>query len=97
MNCSSSPAVAHTLASPNYARRLQVLKRCSPVTFGDVLSLARRPTEALRLLVDPEDLIRITTRLRSRTTHLFEGLFEPGPKPPQATPTADGTEEKKPK
>ena len=56
----------------------------APVTLGDVLSLARRPTEALRQLVDPEDLVRVGTRLRARTTHLFEGLFEPAPKPPKA-------------
>ena len=54
----------------------------APVTLGDVLALARRPTEALRQLVDPEDLVRVGSRLRARTTHLFEGLFEPGPKPP---------------
>jgi len=55
----------------------------APVTLGDVLSLARRPTDALRQLVAPEDLVRVGARLRARTTHLFEGLFEPGPKPPK--------------
>lgn len=55
----------------------------APLTLGDVLSIARRPTEALRQLVDPEDLVRVGSRLRARTTHLFEGLFEPGPKAPK--------------
>jgi len=55
----------------------------APVTLGDVLSLARRPTDALRQLVDPEDFVRVGARLRARTTHLFEGLFEPGPKRPK--------------
>ncbi len=56
----------------------------APVTLGDVLSLARLPGGALRQLVDPEDLVRVGTRLRARTTHLFEGLFDPAPKPPKA-------------
>jgi hypothetical protein len=61
----------------------------APVTLGDVLSLARRPTDALRQLVDAEDLVRVGSRLRARTTHLFEGLFDPAPKPPKA----DGAKE----
>ena len=54
----------------------------APVTLGDVLWLAQRPTHALRQLVDPEDLVRVGSRLRARTSHLFDGLFEPGPKAP---------------
>ncbi len=67
----------------------------APVTFGDVLSLARRPTDALRQLVDPEDLVRVGARLRERTTHLFEGLFEPGPKAPKPGDAVPKEPEKK--
>ena len=58
----------------------------APVTLDDVWSLARRPGDALKHLVDPIDLGRVTTRLRARTTHLFDGLFDPGPKPPPTEP-----------
>jgi hypothetical protein len=35
-------------------------------------------------------------RLRERTTHLFEGLFEPGPRPPADKPEDKKPEEKRP-
>jgi hypothetical protein len=54
----------------------------APVGISDVVALARRPSEALRQLLDPEDLVKIGTALRSRTSTLLTGLFEPGPKPP---------------
>lgn len=52
---------------------------CSGPTpvLSDVWSLARRPTEALRYLLDTDDFARFGTALRSRTTHLFDGIFEP--------------------
>ncbi len=62
----------------------------APVGFGDVWSLARKPTDALRHLLSPEDIIKLGSSLRTRTTHLFEGIFEPAEKrPDDKTPPAD--------
>lgn len=54
------------------------------VQLADVWSLARRPRVALRTLLAPEDLARFGAALRTRTTNLFEGIFEPAPPPPKA-------------
>jgi hypothetical protein len=54
----------------------------APLGIADVMALARRPTDALRQLLDPEDLIRLGAAVRERTTHLFGALFEPAPLPP---------------
>lgn len=62
-----------------------------PVSISDVLSLARKPTDALRHVLDPVDLGKVTTRLRTRTAHLFDGMFDPSPKAP---PTPDKDEKK---
>jgi hypothetical protein len=59
----------------------------APVGFADVWSLAKRPSVALKQLLGPEDIVRLGSALRERTTHLFEGIFEPAPKPPEAPPT----------
>lgn len=56
----------------------------APVGFADVWSLAKRPSVALKQLLGPEDIVRLGSALRERTTHLFEGIFEPAPKPPEA-------------
>lgn len=53
------------------------------VGLADVWSLTRRPSEALRHLLSPADLVRLGTALRTRTTTLFEGIFDPAPPPPQ--------------
>ena len=58
------------------------------VQLADVWSLARRPRVALRTLLDPEDLVRLGSALRTRTTNLFEGIFEPAPPPPKAASPA---------
>lgn len=58
----------------------------SLVQLADVWSLARKPRVALRNLLDPEDLVRLGSALRTRTTNLFEGIFEPAPPPPSAPP-----------
>jgi hypothetical protein len=58
------------------------------VQLADVWSLARRPRSALRTLFDPEDLVRLGSALRTRTTNLFEGIFEPAPPPPKAGASA---------
>jgi hypothetical protein len=61
----------------------------SPVGLADVWSLARQPTRvgarALRTLLSPEDLVRLGSALRTRTSQMFEGIFEPAPKPPDAS------------
>jgi hypothetical protein len=67
----------------------------APVELADVWSLARRPSEALRSWLDPRELVRLGAAVRHRTTHLFEGMFDPAPPPPAAAspealpPTAD--------
>jgi hypothetical protein len=56
----------------------------APVELGDVWSLARRPSEALRSWLDPRELVRLGAAVRHRTSHLFEGMFDPAPPPPAA-------------
>ena len=56
----------------------------APVELSDVWSLARRPGEALRSWLDPRELVRLGAAVRHRTTHLFEGIFDPAPPPPPA-------------
>ena len=60
----------------------------APVELADVWSLARRPGEALRSWLDPRDLVRLGAAVRHRTSHLFEGIFDPAPPPPPAPPPA---------
>jgi hypothetical protein len=54
----------------------------APVELADVWSLARRPSEALRSWLDPRELVRLGAAVRHRTSHLFEGMFDPAPPPP---------------
>lgn len=63
----------------------------APVELSDVWSLARRPSEALRSWLDPRELVRLGAAVRHRTSHLFEGMFDPAPPPPpaDARPPAD--------
>jgi hypothetical protein len=56
------------------------------VGLADVWSVTMKPTEALRSLLSPADLVRLGSALRSRTTTLFEGIFDPAPKPPKDAP-----------
>lgn len=58
----------------------------TPVNLTDVWLLAQRPTGALRQLIDPRDLVKLGAALRTRTTNLFEGIFEPAPLPPEKQP-----------
>ena len=59
----------------------------SPVRIADLMGLAiRRPSEALRQLLDPEDLVKLGAAVRHRTTRVFEGMFEPARKPPAPPP-----------
>ena len=60
------------------------------VGLADVWSVTMKPTEALRSLLSPSDLVRLGSALRNRTTTLFEGIFEPAappPKPPDGKPS----------
>lgn len=62
----------------------------SPVRISDLMGLAiRRPSEALRQLLDPEDLVKLGAAVRHRTTRVFEGIFEPAEKPPTQPTTTD--------
>ena len=56
------------------------------VGLADVWSVTMKPTEALRNLLSPADLVRLGSALRTRTSTLFEGIFEPAPKPPVEEP-----------
>ena len=55
----------------------------APVGFADVWSLACKPSDALRQLLSPDDIIKLGSALRTRTTNLFEGIFDPAPPPPK--------------
>lgn len=63
----------------------------APVELSDVWSLARRPSEALFGWLDPRELVRFGAAVRNRTSHLFEGLFEPAAPPPADHPPAGET------
>jgi hypothetical protein len=52
------------------------------VDLSDVWSLARLPSVALRHWLDPRELVRLGAAVRQRTSHLFEGMFDPAPPPP---------------
>jgi hypothetical protein len=54
----------------------------APVELGDVWSLAKKPSEALRSWLDPRELVRLGAAVRHRTSHLFDGMFEPAQPPP---------------
>jgi hypothetical protein len=59
----------------------------APVRIGDVMAAAiKRPSEALRQLLDPEDLIKLGAAVRQRTTTLLGGMFEPAERPPEDKP-----------
>ena len=70
----------------------------SPVRIGDLMGLAiRRPSEALRQLLDPEDLVKLGAAVRHRTTRVFEGIFEPAQKPPTLPPPSETNPAEPPK
>lgn len=55
----------------------------APVRIGDVMgAVIKRPSEALRQLLDPEDLIKLGAAVRHRTTQMFGNMFEPAERPP---------------
>src|SRR5690606_22430276 len=55
----------------------------APVGLSGVWSIARRPSDAIRQLLSPDDIARLGSALRARTSTLFEGMFDPGPPPPK--------------
>jgi len=57
----------------------------APVRITDVMALAiKRPTDALRSLLDPEDLLKLGHAVRQRTTQVLGGIFDPAePRPPE--------------
>jgi hypothetical protein len=59
----------------------------APVRIGDVMAAAiKRPSEALRQLLDPEDLIKLGAAVRHRTSQMLGGMFEPAQRPPEDKP-----------
>lgn len=60
----------------------------SPIHLADVWSLTvSRPSGAIRQLLDPSDIVKLGHALRTRTSTLFDGIFEPAPKrPPEPKP-----------
>lgn len=55
----------------------------APVKIADVMAIAiKRPTDALRSLLDPEDLLKLGHAVRQRTSQVFTGMFEPAEPPP---------------
>ena len=59
------------------------------VGLADVWSVTMKPTEVLRSLLSPADLVRLGSALRTRTSTMFEGIFDPAPKPPAEPPKAE--------
>jgi hypothetical protein len=64
----------------------------NPVKIGDVMALAiKRPSDVLRQLLDPEDLLKLGAAVRQRTVHMLEGIFEPAERRPEdPKPTSTG-------
>jgi hypothetical protein len=61
-----------------------VCSGAAPVKIADVMAIAiKRPTDALRSLLDPEDLLKLGAAVRHRTTRVFGGMFEPAERPPE--------------
>ena len=67
----------------------------SPLHLGDVLELARTPGHALTQLLDPKDLVKLGTRMRSRTRQVFQGMFDPLDRPAEKPPS-DQSDKKPP-
>jgi hypothetical protein len=55
----------------------------APLRIADVMAIARTPGHALTQLLDPKDLVKLGTRMRSRTQQMFKGMFDPAEKPPE--------------
>lgn len=55
-------------------------------TATTVFALARKPSDALRQLVDAPDLARLSAAVRDRTSKIFSGMFDPAEPPPSEPP-----------
>jgi hypothetical protein len=65
----------------------------APVRITDVMAIAiKRPTDALRSLLDPEDLLKLGAAVRQRTTQVLGGMFEPAERRPKDPDKADKRE-----
>jgi len=65
----------------------------APVGITDVMAIAiKRPTDALRSLLDPEDLLKLGAAVRQRTTQVLGGMFEPAERRPTDPDKADKRE-----
>ncbi|MBP9087548.1 MAG: hypothetical protein KBG15_15605 [Kofleriaceae bacterium] len=60
----------------------------SPIRATDLYALAKKPTDALFQILDPDDLVRLGTKVKDRatqvTTDLVDGLFDPAELPPDS-------------
>ncbi len=63
----------------------------SPIRATDLYALAKKPTDALFHILDPDDLIRLGVKVKDRatqvTTDLMDGLFDPAERPPDSLPS----------
>ncbi|MFT3692128.1 MAG: hypothetical protein QM831_03240 [Kofleriaceae bacterium] len=53
----------------------------APLHLQDVVAIARTPGHALSQLLDPKDLVKLGSRMRSKTQQIFHGLIDPQDKP----------------
>jgi hypothetical protein len=64
----------------------------APVSISDMLGAAiKRPSEVLRQLLDPEDLLKLGAAVRDRTTEMLvsaRDVFQPAERPPTETDAA---------
>lgn len=58
----------------------------APLHLQDVVAIARTPGHALSQLLDPKDLVKLGTRMRSKTHQLLHGMFDPQDKPKDQKP-----------
>lgn len=70
----------------------------SPIRATDLYALAKKPTDALFQILDPDDLVRLGSKVKDRatqvTTGLVDGLFDPAELPPDSLtsmPTQDSS------
>ncbi len=61
----------------------------APVHIADVMALARTPGHALAQLLDPKDLAKLGTRVRSKTQQILHGVFDPADKRPEENKKPD--------
>ncbi len=64
-----------------------VCSSASPVGLAVWSLTVSRPSGAIRQLLDPRDIVKLGNALRTRTSTLFDGIFEPAQKrPPETKP-----------